>query len=74
MDAKEPRMAVLRGSWEDINTKAGRDFALALGGLAYILEEFSKDEENPNISAWLREEAIDFIALIEHEAAVVDDV
>lgn len=50
-------------------TNAGRDMVVALFAMANLVEEYSNDEDNPNVSAWLRGGAVDLILRVEQECA-----
>jgi hypothetical protein len=51
----------------DLTTEAGKRLRFTLGMFAILLEEWSKDPDQPNVSAWLRD-TTDAIAAIEAEA------
>lgn len=50
------------------HTKAGRSLAFALHAQANLVQSYSDDPDNPNVSAWLRSGAIQEIVKVEAEA------
>lgn len=66
-------MGNLNELMDNIDTNTGKSFALALAAMANVVQSFSNDPANPNVSAWLRSGAIEMIAKVEQEAAVLDE-
>jgi hypothetical protein len=49
-------------------TEAGKSLALALSAMAELVQEYSDDSGNSNVSAWLRSGAIEQVRKAEDEA------
>lgn len=62
-------MSDLRRRIDRLHSDEARRLAQALYAMAIVVEEFSADEDNPNVSAWLRGGAIDSLLTIQEELA-----
>ena len=59
----------LKKALAKILSRNGRDLAMELFVMADLVQDYSNDDENPNVSAWLRGGAIEMITRIERELA-----
>jgi hypothetical protein len=51
-------------------TESGQQLALGLATMANLVQQYSNDESNPNVSAWLNSGAIEGIAKVERDARI----
>lgn len=58
----------LRAQMEQARTKLARDLIFALHTQANLVEEYSSNPDNPNVSAWLRSGACEQILMLEQRA------
>ena len=51
-----------------LTTKSGFDLGFSLQTQAFLVQEYSNDPDNPNVSAYLRSGAVEMIGRTEDEA------